>query len=604
MPWRSLATLLWTGSRWRLLLFTIAVVAVGLLPTAVMLQAGLLVEIISSAGNAVLVGGADASVIRAIATLFALLVASGLASVALWPLARSLDSRLSLNIYRILAETMFHAPTVAHLHDAAVADRIHAIQDADRRGAMTRICMHLALVTVRRLQGFGPLCVLTAFRWWAPVLIGVSWQLVNSIFVKATKHGIDTDVRRDATYQRRADYYQTLVMGSAAAKEIRVFGLGEWLVNWYTAAWREALGQMWDRRRADLRLTVGAVLLLLGCHCVVLGTLMMDALSGGVGLGALVVFVQAVVGASALGMIGETQWWLQQSGGAIRHVTALAEEVRSDLHLAVLPSYDTETRDEELRIEDVTFTYTGCAVPILSGLTLSVPRGQSIAIVGRNGAGKSTLVSLLCGFHVPDSGRVLVAGTTPIQARGHIAVILQEFVRFQLSLRDSIAFGHLPLMDRDEELRAALAAAGGADILERLPNGLDTVLSRQVEGGTDLSGGEWQKVALARGIAAIRGGARVLLLDEPTSSLDVKDEAALFDTVLALAPNVTVVLVSHRLSTVRRVDRIVVLDGGRIVEDGSHRALMCAGGLYADMFSRQAERFDNPSVNLSGSLHA
>jgi ATP-binding cassette subfamily B protein len=212
--------------------------------------------------------------------------------------------------------------------------------------------------------------------------------------------------------------------------------------------------------------------------------------------------------------------------------------------------------------------------------------------VGENGAGKSTLVKLLCGLYQPDAGTVaLDGGLSPLQARGRIAAIFQDFVRYPLPLRDNVAFGHLALADDDEALGAALADAGGAGLLASLPHGWDTVLSREFEGGADLSGGQWQRVALARALAAVRGGAGLLVLDEPTAALDVRAETELFERFLELTKDVTTILVSHRLSSVRHADRIVVIDGGRIAEDGTHEGLMRAGGLYARMYSLQAERF-------------
>jgi ATP-binding cassette subfamily B protein len=245
-----------------------------------------------------------------------------------------------------------------------------------------------------------------------------------------------------------------------------------------------------------------------------------------------------------------------------------------------------------VRLEQVRFTYRGREHPTLEGLSLEIPAGQSLAIVGENGAGKSTLIKLLCGLYDPDEGRVVVgAGSTPLQARGRIGVIFQDFVRYPLPLRENVGFGNPALMDDEAALAGALRDAGGADLFAGLPRGWDTVLSREFEGGADLSGGQWQRVALARALAAVRGGAGLLILDEPTAALDVRAETELFERFLEVTRDITTVLVSHRLSSVRHADRIVVIDGGRVAEDGTHEALMRAGGRYARMYSLQAERF-------------
>ncbi|MDQ4069924.1 MAG: ATP-binding cassette domain-containing protein, partial [Actinomycetota bacterium] len=233
----------------------------------------------------------------------------------------------------------------------------------------------------------------------------------------------------------------------------------------------------------------------------------------------------------------------------------------------------------------------------LSGVTLELPAGQAIALVGPNGTGKTTLVKLLAGLYEPDRGRIVVDGTDLADLdlaawRKRLAVIFQDFERYELPARDNVGFGALPLRDDELALARAVRLAGASSIVDRLPAGLGTVLSRRYPGGADLSGGEWQKIALARALLAVQGGARVLVLDEPTANLDVRAEAELFDDLLEVTASCTTVLVSHRFSTVRRADLIYVLEpGGRVVESGSHDELVALDGRYAELFSLQAARF-------------
>jgi ATP-binding cassette subfamily B protein len=177
-----------------------------------------------------------------------------------------------------------------------------------------------------------------------------------------------------------------------------------------------------------------------------------------------------------------------------------------------------------------------------------------------------------------------------------VAAIFQDFVQYKFSAHDNVAVGALERAGDRAAVKAAAHRAGAAVVVERLPNGWDTTLSRQFTGGADLSGGEWQRLALARALFAVGGGAGVLVLDEPTASLDVRAEAELYDRFLDLTSGVTTVVISHRFSTVRRADRIVVLDGGRVVEDGTHDELVAAGGRYAQMYALQASRFTSDAV--------
>jgi len=240
--------------------------------------------------------------------------------------------------------------------------------------------------------------------------------------------------------------------------------------------------------------------------------------------------------------------------------------------------------------------YPGSDHDVLNGLDLSIPAGRSLAIVGSNGAGKTTLVKLLARLYEPTEGRVSVDGIDtddldPDAWQRQISVIFQDFVRYELPARENVGFGAPSRLDDHPALERAAAMYGADAIIEALPYGWDTVLSRRYTRGADLSAGQWQRIALARCHLAIEAGARILVLDEPTASLDVREEARFFDRFVELTAGLTTILISHRFSTVRAASRVVVLDEGRILEDGTHEELVALGGIYADMFRMQAGRF-------------
>lgn len=249
-----------------------------------------------------------------------------------------------------------------------------------------------------------------------------------------------------------------------------------------------------------------------------------------------------------------------------------------------------------IRFEDVRFSYPGSGRPVLNGLNLHLQAGRSTAIVGLNGAGKTTIVKLLARLYEPADGRVVVDGrdvrdidTASWQRR--LAVIFQDYVRYELNAGANISLGAPGRAHDHTAIRAAARQAGAAEFIDALPAGLLTPLSSRYHGGTDLSGGQWQRIALARALFAVNAGASVLVLDEPTAQLDVRAEVEFFDRFLDLTAGLTTVIISHRFSTVRRADHIVVVEDGQVAEQGSHEQLMHREGRYAELFRFQATRF-------------
>jgi ATP-binding cassette, subfamily B, bacterial len=247
-----------------------------------------------------------------------------------------------------------------------------------------------------------------------------------------------------------------------------------------------------------------------------------------------------------------------------------------------------------LRFEGVSFTYPGATEPAVRDVSFTLRPGESLALVGENGSGKTTLIKLLTRLYSPDTGRILLDGTDlvdwqPAALRRRIGVIFQDFARYQLKVGENIGAGDVTHFEDEARWREAAGLGMAAPFIEELPGGYATQLGKWFKDGRELSGGQWQKVALSR--AFMRKDADILVLDEPTASMDAAAEVAIFDRFRERTQDQIAIVISHRFSTVRMADSIVVLDGGRILERGSHDELVAAGGRYATLFALQARGY-------------
>jgi ABC-type multidrug transport system fused ATPase/permease subunit len=284
---------------------------------------------------------------------------------------------------------------------------------------------------------------------------------------------------------------------------------------------------------------------------------------------------------------GGFSWALDGAAAPTAAVLRLRESMKP---VGALPSGSRMASDapvRSVRFRELQFAYPNTKELVLDGFDLTIPAGSSLAIVGQNGAGKTTLAKLLCRLYDPLHGSIEIDGVDLKEFdleswRRRLTAVFQDFIRFELPLRDNVAPAGAP----DEIIRASLLQAGATNLAD-----LDTPLAKRYKGGTDLSGGQWQRIALARALCAVKLGAGVVLLDEPTAQLDVRGEAEIFNRILEATRRTTTILISHRFSTVRHADRICVLEHGRVVELGTHDELMVLGGRYATMFNLQASRF-------------
>ncbi|HEX9889798.1 MAG TPA: ABC transporter ATP-binding protein [Nitriliruptorales bacterium] len=537
-------------------------------------------------------------------TLFAVALVAGQVLGRITALA---DRRLRLAVNQRAAHRLLsfaQGPDgIAHLEAPAFADELTLL-----RGEMTRtdpgaVVTGLISTFGTRAFGLGAALVVAAWSWWQAVLL-VAGALVVYRWLHDISFSLVKGWIRDATHLRRSAYLRDLTLTPPSAKEVRVFGLSGWLVSQFSEAWHEVMQPAWDERRTRTARSWTVLVALAVPTAIVAISAGQAVMAGRLELGPALAVIQAAVAVGSIAVVGNPQLFGAAGATILLRLEGLGEHVAvRDASLTSGGRDPARGPHRELALEHVTFTYPGASRPALHDVTLRIPAGSSIAIVGENGAGKTTLVKLLCRLYDVGAGAITVDGVDvrelDLEAwRTRIAAIFQDFTRFELSLRDNVAWGAGPI--DDDLVVDTLERAGARGLVDTLTEGLDTVLSRGYEGGGQLSGGQWQRVALARALYAARDGG-VLILDEPTANLDVRAEAELYDRFLDVTSGLTTILISHRFSTVRHADRIVVLGEDGIVEDGSHDELAALGGRYAKMFALQAERYTDDGATVAAS---
>lgn len=586
---------------------TLSTLVAAVAPLGTVAAIGAVVGLVPDVIDAGIDSPAGEAATRWAAAVGALFVVQWAASAIRATAASALGDRVDFTLQRDLMDSVMGPVGLDHLEDPGTRDLVDAGRETFRAWQRPgRLAANLSDLASARCLLLGSCVMLVGFRW--PLAFGLAAVALW------TEREARLSTRRAAEHHhgeselaRRTEYYYELGVTPDAAKEVRVFGLADFLVERFGTTWRQATALVFAKEsRRSMAATVALGLLVLGA----LTWVCADAFRGAVSLDAAVVYAQAiVVGLGAVSASADARvqtelamTTMERYELALRRLEPSAAGAAQPAPVHVTPSAagpdpgPAALPTGEIRFDSVRFRYAGTGVDVLSGLDLVIPAGQSLAVVGANGAGKTTLVKLLCRLHEPTSGRITADGIDlaeldPRLWRRRIAAVFQDYVRFEMTAGTNVGLGFAAAQDDLAGIRAAAGVAGVADVVEQLPNGWDTVLSRDYAGGTELSGGEWQKVALARALFAVQHGAGLLVLDEPAAHLDARAEARLYEQFLTMTAGLTTVVISHRFSTVRQAASIAVLQGGRVAEQGSHDELIAQGGHYARMFQLQAARF-------------
>jgi len=578
-----------------------------------MLASSALVGSIPAAVGAGLASPAGRTLLGLLLLTAVLYLLQGTVSPLVNVVTRSLGRRVETALANQVMGDCTAPAGIAHLEDPTALNLIAQAQGVGHQGfgpAAAASAFFDLLAT--RLPGYFSVLILVTYN----PLVAIGYLLFLYWMRASSRREVNRSLQAQLGQSealRRAHYYRDLALAGGAAKELRIFGLGDWARDRFTHYWHEAMAALWSIRAegfTDQVRTTGGLFVAEGLTYALIAR---SAAVGSITVGQLALYIQAVA-AARLGILlfGNPDLLITYGSASVPAARGLRSSLaRLPSGLAASAGAPVERRLPGRAIEfaGVSFRYPGEDLPlVLSELELTLEANRSHAIVGVNGAGKTTLLKLLCRFYDPTAGRVLVDGIDlkdidPGAWQRNVAAIFQDFVRYELSAADNVGFGHLPSLDDQAALDKAAVKAGAQGVVDRLPGQWETPLARHLTGGADLSGGEWQRIALARAMMAAGGGAGLLILDEPTASLDARGEAEIFDRFLEITEGCTTLLVSHRFSTVRRAEVIHVLDSGRVVEEGSHAALMELGGRYARMFGLQAARFkaQAESVERAGS---
>ncbi len=449
---------------------------------------------------------------------------------------------------------------------------------------------------------FGLIRQVLTFASLLALLVNLEWFIAAGAllapipaFISSARYGWQgyQMMRWQSPLRRMMSYLTSLMTSDTYNKEVKLFTVGNFFIERFSNLFQRYYAE--NRSLVIRRYLAGAVWSMLTVLVSGLTFLYVAfrTLGGTISVGGLTLYVQAADGVSqafsallsGLQSMYEHQLYLK----TLFELLDFQPQVRA-------PESPVPMRHpmaEGIEFRNVTYSYEGKDEPALKDVSFKIARGETVAIVGHNGAGKTTLVKLVARLYDPQEGQVLIDGRDvreydPDELRGEFGVLFQDYVSYQFSARENIGIGRVERLDDTSAIAAAANKSGASTVIERLPQGYDTVLGKWFDGGVNLSGGEWQKVALGR---AFMREAQILILDEPSAALDARAEYELFSRLRELAHGRTAIFISHRFSTVRQADRILVFEEGRLIESGTHEELLELGGRYAELFNLQAASY-------------
>jgi ATP-binding cassette subfamily B protein len=542
--------------------------------------------------------GADSAHMRSAITWvtveLGLIVAAALAERALGLTRQLVGARLGIDVNLMILEKALQL-SLRHFEDSEFYDKLtRARREASSRPLSLVQSNFQVLRNLLTLGGY--IALLSVFSPWLVLVLMIA--TVPAFASEAWFSGAGFRLRnRRAPEARRLNYLEYVMANDEHAKEVKLFGLGPMLMARYRELAERLYGE--DRALALRRTTWGFSLSLLstlafyGCYALIAVATVKESLSLGDMTLYLVAFRQGQQAfqsiLSAMGSMYEDTLYMSNLFAYLEIPVQEPAKLDAGANGAALV-----LSERGIRFDGVGFRYPGADHWALRHVDLFIPRGQSLALVGENGAGKTTFIKLLTRLYQPTEGRVLLDGRDlaawdETELRRRIGVIFQDFAQYYFVLRENVGVGSIEHLEDEARIDRAIDRGGARELVGSLTQGLDTQLGRWFQGGVELSGGQWQKVALAR--AVMRQEADILVLDEPTAALDAEAEHAVFQRFRELSEGRTTIVISHRFPTVRMADRIIVLNKGEVVETGNHADLVALGGRYARLFSLQAQGY-------------